>query len=195
MIEHVDEGDAILYMKIGTHATEPLDDIIARKKQEISDAGFSMWGYGGNTCHPRTTVQPFASSHAAEGRVIRLLMQPMHSNHFADPVPADEYSVDGLRWLPVPAGIEVRGSRFALCIRNLEQVHWKLPLEATRVAIGNCRGRRGSLYIKGRVDKACLEVVGSYDLESVSSAGPVAEIGLVAELIKPYSVLLRSDQE
>ncbi len=186
MTQPIDEGDAILFMKVGTHAAESLADIIARKRREISAAGFAMWGYGGNTCHPATMVQPFASSHGSADRSIRLCMQPMASKHFADPVRAEEFSVDGIRWQPVPDGINVLGSRYALCIKNLDEVDWKLALDQTRVAIGSSRGRRGSAYIKGHVDKACLEVTGN------SGSDPVVSIGLVAELVEPYAVFLRN---
>src|SRR3984893_6220083 len=104
-------GDQILYMKVGTHAQEELADILARKRREIEDEGFAMWGYGGNTCHPTSMVQPFVE--AASGPV-RLVMQPMLSKHFAEPIRAEEYSPDGTRWLPVPSGINVLGSRYAL---------------------------------------------------------------------------------
>jgi hypothetical protein len=190
VVEPINEGDAILFMKVGTHAAEPLADIMERKRREISDAGFSMWGYGGGTCHPVTVVQPFAAAQASSGRVIKLCMQPMESKHRADPVEAEAYSVDGMEWLPVPEGIHVLGSRYALCIRQLEEVAWKLPLSQTRVAMGNSRGRPGGAYIKGRVDKACLEVVSADEEEQSLQETPI-DIGVVAEVIKPYAVLLR----
>jgi len=43
-------GQGVLYMKVGTHAQEPLEEIIKRKTKEIEDAGYAMWGYGGSTC-------------------------------------------------------------------------------------------------------------------------------------------------
>src|SRR4051812_1484450 len=147
-------------MKVGTHARESLADIIARKQREIDEAGFSLWGYGGNTCHPTTMVQPFASSHVKLGKPIILCMQPMESKHFAEPVRAEEYSPDGQRWEQIPGAINVLGSRYALCLKSLEQVETELALGATRVAVGNSKGKLGSAYIKGRVDKACLDVVG-----------------------------------
>jgi hypothetical protein len=67
------ERDPLLYMKVGTHAQEELSEIIARKRREIDEAGFAMWGYGGNTCHPTSIVQPFARSASAP---IILCMQP-----------------------------------------------------------------------------------------------------------------------
>ncbi len=186
MMEHVSRGDAILFMKVGTHANEPLEEIIERKRREITDAGYSLWGYGGNTCHPRTMVQPFAKSHSDGGRIIRLCMQPMASKHFADPVRAEEFSADGPTWKPIPDDINVRGSRYALCLDSLTSVDWDLSLDATEVALGRSKGLRGSAYIKGRVDKACLEVVDGGGHE------PAVHIGLVATIVEPYAVFLRN---
>lgn len=182
----LDEAGGILYMKIGTHAQEELTEIIKRKKREIERAGFAMWGYGGNTCHPSTMVQPFAREFGTPDQPILLCMQPMTSKHFAEPVRAEEYSVDGFSWKPVPEEIDVLGSRYALCIKDLEEVDEELALAHTRVALGNSRGRPGSDYIKGHVDKACLEVV-----ESELEESPLVPINYVAELTDPFAVFLR----
>lgn len=179
-------GAGVLFMKVGTHAREELGDIIARKQREIDEAGFSMWGYGGNTCHPVTMVQPFAREYAVRNQPIVLSMQPMTSKHFAEPVRADEYSVDGLTWETIPEAINVLGSRYALCIKDLTEADEELPIGRTRVAIGRSRGKRGTDYIRGRVDKACLEVT------EESEDGEDVHIGLVAELVKPWAVFLRN---
>jgi hypothetical protein len=185
-------GAGILFMKVGTHAQESLEDIIDRKVKEIEDAGFAMWGYGGNTCHPRTMVQPFAEEQQAKGQPIYLCMQEMKSRHFAEPLRAKRYSSDGSKWLDIPMGINVLGSRFALVVESLQKEEHTLPLALTRVAIGPNRGRMGSRYIQGQVDKACLEVVPppvdvhAEDLRDV-------QINLVAKLKAPYAVFLRED--
>lgn len=179
-------GQSILFMKVGTHAQEDLDDIVKRKRQEIDEAGFAMWGYGGSTCHPTTMVQPFAQAAQATGPIV-LVMQPMASKHFATPLRAEAFSADGLTWKAIPAAINVLGSRYALCIKSLEQVDEQLDLSATQVALGNSRGRTGSAYVRGRVDKACLEITDPHDADS----GSVVRIGLVAELSDPYAVFLR----
>jgi hypothetical protein len=88
-------GAGVLYMKVGTHANEPLDEIIERKQAEIDAAGFALWGYGGNTCHPTTMVQPFARDFELRGETIHLVMHPMVSNHFAVTTRAEEMSTDG----------------------------------------------------------------------------------------------------
>lgn len=184
-------GEGILFMKVGTHAKEPLEKIIERKTKEIEDAGYAMWGYGGSTCHPLTMVQPFVEGYAKTGSTIYLVMHEMESKHFAEQVRADEYSVDGTSWEVIPKGINVLGSRYALAIENLRKESFTLPLARTRVAIGKSEGLEGSRYIKGRVDKACLEITGDPSLP-LKSDEPAIEIGLVAELVKPYAVFLRN---
>lgn len=187
MTETFDPGDAVLFMKVGTHANEPLEDIIERKQREIDLAGYAMWGYGGNTCHPRTMVQPFARANTDPERPIRLVMQPMDSKHFAAQVRADEYSIDGLEWSEIPEAINVLGSRYALCINNLRLTKSELHLGETKVAVGNSQGRAGDAYVNGRVDKACLEIVDG------SAGDRIVEIGLVADLVEPFAVFLRND--
>jgi len=187
----VKPGSALLFMKIGTHANESLEDIIKRKTEEIRRTGYGMWGYGGNTCHPTSMVQPFAKSFAERGRTIHLCMEEMTSNHFGEGV-AREYSVDGLTWKEIPETIEVRGSRYALVIDGLHEERFSLPLDQTRVPVGPSTGRLGSRYIQGRVDKACLEVLETPEL--VNEPARNIDINLVANLVDPYAVFLRGER-
>lgn len=191
MSEILIPGSNILFMKVGTHANENLEDIVARKQAEIDDAGYTLWGYGGNTCHPVTMVQPFARSAGEKGSPIHLCMERMESNHFAVSARADEFSIDGFDWQEVPPAIDVIGSRFALAIEELRTEHLELPLARTEVAIGNQTGRRGDRYIKGRVDKACLQYVGG-ELEDPDEEEKTIKIGLVARLCDPYAVFVRN---
>jgi hypothetical protein len=186
-------GAGILFMKIGTHAREELVDIIARKTEEIRRTGFGMWGYGGNTCHPSTMVQPFATSFAQRGQTIHLCMEEMESSHFAHPSCAAEYSVDGIKWQEIPGSIEVRGSRYALVIDRLRHERLTLPLAQTRVPVGPSTGRLGSRYIQGRVDKACLEVLSAAERSNESDQREI-DISLVATLQPPYAVFLRGER-
>jgi hypothetical protein len=184
-------GAGVLYMKVGTHAQETLDDIIIRKTKEIEQAGVAFWGYGGNTCHPQTMVQPFAKTYEERGGTIYLCMQPMASKHFAVPVRADEFSIDGINWETISPEINVLGSRYALVIRNLRKEEFNLTLSKTKVALGTSAGSVGSKYISGRVDKACLEVTDN-GRSSVEDQEAVRHIGLVAEIVKPYAVYVRN---
>ncbi len=182
-------GQGIIFMKVGTHAQEPLEDIIARKRREIEAAGVAFWGYGGNTCHPLTMVQPFVRQKTEEGQTIYLCMHEMDSKHFAVQERAKQYSPDGQRWIDVPQGINVLGSRYALVIGSLEQQELLLPLDQTKVGVGRARGMPGSRYISGRVDKACLEVVA--DKEQRGEAPKTIDIGLIARLDEPYAVFVK----
>lgn len=188
MRELIKSGTGLIFMKVGTHARESLKEIVARKRKEIEQAGFAFWGYGGNTCHPISTVQPFAQAYERRGGVIYLCMQPMESRHFAIPDRATEYSVDGLRWERIAPAINVRGSRYALAIKSLHTEEFDLPLQRTRVAIGTSAGRPGSQYVRGRVDKACLEVADG----AITDVPLQVRIGLTAEVIEPYAVIVRS---
>lgn len=186
-------GEGLLFMKIGTHAQESLAEIVARKSEEIKTTGFGMWGYGGNTCHPTSMVQPFAQAFAERGRTIHLCMQEMNSNHFAEPLCAAEYSEDGVTWKEIPETIEVRGSKYALVIDQLHPDAFTLPLDQTRVPVGPSMGRLGSRYVMGRVDKACLEVIDQPELNNEAPPRDI-EIGLVARLLDPYAVFLRGQR-
>ena len=192
MSKIIHPGAGLLFMKVGTHAQESLTEIIARKRREIEKVGHTMWGYGGNTCHPSSMVQPFARSYNARHEPIHLVMEEMESNHFAEPFCAAESSPDGLNWQPIPDAIEVRGSRYALVIRNLQPASFKLPLQQTVVPIGPSSGRAGNRYVNGRVDKACLTVVTTPELSNIDEKKSERPIHLVAELIQPYAVFLRN---
>lgn len=192
MSDIIKPNQGILFMKVGVHANESLENIIARKTREIEEAGFAFWGYGGNTCHPSTMVQPFAQNHAANGGKIYLCMQEMESKHFADPVRAEQFSVDGVHWDKVPSAINVLGSRFALAIKGLRAEKLILPLEKAKVALGKSVGRLGSQYIAGRVDKACLDMSDQFDIQSAPEEMTAVQIGLVAELCEPYAVFLKN---
>ena len=186
-------GEGLLFMKIGTHAREDLAEIIERKSREIAATGYGMWGYGGNTCHPSSMVQPFAQAFADQGRTIHLCMEEMQSNHFAEPLCAAEYSIDGVSWKEIPETIEVRGSKYALVIEQLHRDQFTLPLDQTRVPVGRSMGRLGSRYVKGRVDKACLEVIDRPELNNQEPPKDI-NIGVVATLVQPYAVFLRGQR-
>lgn len=186
----VKPGSGVIYMKVGTHADEPLDEIIARKREEIAVAGFALWGYGGNTCHPTTMVQPFARGFEIRGSTIHLVMHPMVSKHFAVTARASEMSSDGRNWSAIPHGVNVIGSRYALAITDLEPANFVLPLSQTRVAVGTSKGRPGDEYVQGRVDKAVLDIVDGMSIVP-DPAREVEQIGLVAKLVDPFAVFVR----
>jgi len=180
-------GDAFLYMKVGVHASESLEEIIKRKRAEIKKAGVAFWGYGGSSCHPFNAVQPFVKEVTAKGTTVRLLMQEITSRHWAVGE-AKEYSADGKTYLPVPAGIKVLGSRYALVLSSLDEVDDEFALGDTAVGIGRMAGVSGARYIRGHVDKACL--VYKPQNQETDGADKI-QVRLSATLAEPYAVVLR----
>ncbi len=179
-------GDSFLYMKVGVHASESLQDIIERKRAEIKDAGVAFWGYGGSSCHPLSAVQPFVKEVTSRGTTVRLLMQEITSRHYAEGE-AKEYTADGKTYLPVPKGIKVLGSRYALVLSSLDQIDLDIGLDQTRVGVGAKAGASGANYIRGHVDKACLV----FDPSAGGPPGNVIKLGLSAVLAAPYAVILK----
>lgn len=177
-------GDPFLYMKVGVHANESLQDIIERKRAEIEAAGVSFWGYGGSSCHPFNAVQPFVREVTSRGMTVRLLMQEITSRHFAEGE-AKEFSADGKTYHPIPRGVKVLGSRYALVLRSLDPIDFSVPLSDTLVGVGAKRGITGDQYIRGHLDKACLVYKPSGPPEK-----PI-HMSLAAELAEPFAVVLR----
>jgi len=179
--------NGLVFMKVGLHAQESIEDIIVRKRREFDAAGRIFWGYGGNTCHPTTMVQPFAKDIAERKGSVLLVMHKMNSKHAAPPALAKEYSDDGINWTPIPRGVEVRGSRYALVMNQLSELDLELPLGQLSVAIGRSRGTLAEAYLRGRVDKGCFEVLDN----SHSPSRETTHIDIVAQLRSPYAVFLR----
>lgn len=181
-------SEAVIFMKVGIHAKESLEDIIKRKQDEYAKTGRIFWGYGGNTCHPTKHVQPFAKENTKNSIDVNLVMEKIDSRHFAEPKLAEEYSDDGMNWLPIPEGIQVRGSRYAMVIGGLTEEEFDLNLKSAIVGVGPSRGRMGTDYIKGHVDKACFELVDSQDEIKEEYC---KHISIYAPLMAPYAVFLR----
>jgi hypothetical protein len=181
---------SIVFMKVGSHASESFEDILERKRQEYETTGMSFWGYGGGTMHPLTKLQPFARYRIEEGRNITLIMEEIKSNHFVSAV-ASEYSEDGHNWKPIPEGIEVRGSRYALVLDEIVPGDLEINLNDYVVGIGPSEGRIAGSYITGRVDKGCLDYRGPSNVEIPAR---IVRSSQSAKLARPYGVLLRGER-
>jgi hypothetical protein len=178
-----------VFMKVGRHAGEDFNAILARKRAELRAAGRIFWGYGGTTCNPTTQVRPFVRRVLEAGGRVHLLMEPIDSRADPDIVPATEYSEDGVHWIAMPSGVLVTGSRYALVLGEIQEEDFELPLHDCEVAAGKRAGTPASDYIRGRVDKAC--VVRNPGMAPISKAPCVAHIQYSAELLEPYAVFLR----
>ena len=181
---------AFVFMRVGSHAGESFEEILERKQREYEEAGMVFWGYGGPTLHPLTQVQPFAKTWVEDAGSIHILMQPIDSRADPDILPANEFSVDGIEWQPVPNGIRVTGSRYAIVLDEIRPGELELDLGNFEVGIGPSRGRNAANYMRGRVDKGCLVATGPSEKE-VPDGPKIVSIGYQARLLDPYAVMLR----
>jgi hypothetical protein len=172
----------ILVMKVGVHAREAWEAIVRRKQEEEALVGVTWWGYGGSVCHPRTQVQPFARG-TVEGVTVVMLRTP--HDFLGPPSVATEFSEDGSTWRPVPSGLRVTGSKYALVLRSLRASDDTIDLTAYDVGIGPMAGTPLSQYLRSRVDKACATLARE-PLERAATA-----VALRADLTAPFAVLLR----
>ncbi len=186
------QRDALIFMKVGNHAGETFEQIIARKRRELEAAGRIFWGYGGNTCHPIYHVQPFCRIHLRGERGIYLLMECIDSRAVPEVAEAREFSVDGIRWEPLPQGVSVIGSRYALVLDEIVPGDLDLDLEDYVVGVGSSRGKRAQEYLRGRVDKGCFER--AVDIKPSSERGSAKHVSYMAKLKDPFAVLLRGHE-
>ncbi|RYG86367.1 MAG: hypothetical protein EON59_10160 [Alphaproteobacteria bacterium] len=193
----LEAGAGLVFMRVGSHAGETLDEIIERKRAEVAQVGHAFWGYGGLNCHPRTVVQPYAEDVARQGGVVRLCLEevpPSRETYWAEDEPAREWSIDGINFKPLPPGIRVTGSRYAFVITDLREQSFELSLTNARVAAGPSRGRLGAKYVEpvgGRVDKAVLQVEDESGEIEPGGGVQTVPISFVADLYRPYAVFLR----
>ena len=182
--------EAFIFMRVGNHAGETFESILERKQREFEEAGRIFWGYGGTTLHPIKHVQPFAKLCVAQEGSIRIVMEPIDSKAAPNVLPANEFSVDGVNWEPIPTGIEVTGSRFAIVLDEITPGQLDLNLSDFEVGIGPSRGRNAAQYVKGRVDKGCFVSKQTRDSD-LNTQERIVPIGFQARLLEPYAVMLR----
>lgn len=180
---------AFIFMRVGNHAGESFESILERKRQELQQAGRIFWGYGGSTLHPVRHVQPFARLWVQHAGPIQLVMEPIDSRADPDILPASEFSIDAIEWQPLPSGIVVTGSRYALVLDEIRPGELDLDLRQFEVGVGPSRGKNAAEYVQGRVDKGCFVAATSHR----AGRGPsnVRRIGWYGRLVEPYGVMLR----
>lgn len=179
--------NAMIFMKVGSHAGETFEEILNRKLQEYKKAGCIFWGYGGTACHPIHQVRPFVKSVVGKKGNIYLFMQSINSKANPAIIPATEYSEDGRVWKPIPNGVNVTGSRYALILDEIKPGDLDVPLDAYEVGIGPSKGKPAPDYITGHVDKACLirRENRTYGMDKI------IKVSFEAKILEPFAVLVR----
>ena len=181
---------AFIFMKVGHHSGESLESIMERKQREITDAGRTFWGYGGSLLHPINQVQPFAKRLVDQKEEIKMLMAPTASKTDVPILPGIDFSVDRHKWEPLPSGIRVTGSRYAILLDEIKPVHLELDLGHFEVGIGPSRGRNATQYVKGKVDKGCFVEARATRADS-DIPRQLVHIAWEARLVAPYAVFVR----
>jgi len=184
-------SNAFLFMKVGNHAGETFDDIIARKMKEREAAGKMFWGYGGSACHPLTQVRPFVDILRRSGQVTTLVMQYISSNMDQDLHPATEFSKDGVNWEKIPDGICVTGSKYAMVLDEIKPGEFIFEPSNFEIGVGPSRGKSADKYLQGRTDKACLMRREGFDVDRVATPESAKIVTHQAKLLDPYAVMLR----
>lgn len=170
-------------MKVGIHAETGLSAIVDWKLGDLRAAGVTFWGYGGSVCHPTHQVQPFVED--AGGAVdVAFVYTPSDPRNAA--TPASEWSADNSSWGPLPVGVRVTGSKWALVKDRLEACLDSIDLAQYVVARGDSAGRRAPDYIRSRVDKGCFV----RDPDPALEPRPVPVV-LRGWLVAPWAVFLR----
>jgi hypothetical protein len=182
--------DRFLFMKVGNHAGETWEQILERKRREFEHAGKIFWGYGGRTCHPLSMVQPFAKLAVREQGGILLVMHPINSKAQPDIIPAKEYSKDGVTWEPIPTGIQVTGSRYALVLDEIKPGDLEVTLADFEVALGPSSGKGAEVYLQGHVDKGCF-TRSRQNRRDTAKKDTSRKLEYTAYLKEPFAVLLR----
>ena len=178
----------IVFMKVGFQVDETLEEIIRRKSKEEEDYGKIFWGYGGTLCHPLSQIKPFVRRAQALNLKPMLVMAFTPSRFVTSNSEwATEISEDGKVWEPIPSGVHIKGSRYAIVCKCLQEVDGEIDLASYEVAVGSRRGMRLSEYIRHRVDKGCAFQTCKPRLDRVK---PVT-ISYVAEIVEPYAVFVR----
>lgn len=180
----------LLFMKVGVHDGEPFEEILDRKRHEIKKAGMSFWGYGGGTCHPTHQVQPFAKLKIEERENIYLVMEEIQSHHEETSKIASLYSLNGIDWKTIPDGIEVRGSRYAIVLDEIQDGDLDIDLSSYTVGYGPSRGKIAADYIKGRVDKACIERIGDKS-SAITIPKSLKHVTHFGKIIDPFAVFVK----
>jgi hypothetical protein len=182
--------NAFIFMKVGNHAGETFDSILRRKNEEYRKAGRIFWGYGGSACHPLKQVRPFVEVWEKQNGSIYVLMQEIDSRAQPDLLPAKEYSWDTVNWEPLPEGINVLGSRYALVLDEIKPTDFEIDPQEYVIGIGAKQGKVAGEYMQGHIDKACL--VRAESPAPNNAKVRRRKIKYAAKLLPPYGVLVRS---
>ena len=179
----------LIIMKYGVHAGESVNSIISRKKEELARNGQFFWGYGGTVCHPINQVHKLAAVAQQANANVHLALVPTRSSLHNFPSKSHELSIDKLTWTEIPEDICIVGSKYALVCDTIARCDFQLDLSKYEVATGVSSGRRLDTYLRGRVDKACANLITPGT--PLDQAATFVKVDYMCRLASPFAVFLR----
>ena len=199
--------EAFIFMKVGPHGGECLEQILKRKQREFEKERMIFWSYGEKgPLHPTKQVQPFVERWIKELGSVEVLMEEIKTRRQSGPPAgtAKSYSVENNKegTESIPKGIKT-GTGHALVLAEIRKEPFDLDLRGYKVGIGDKCGRNAAEYLAFRgmkeqtgrprgADKACLVKAGSsYDGPSASKAK--VHIKYRATLLCPNAVFTFPD--
>ena len=179
--------ETVVVMKAGPHGGEAWKPILRRKmEEERSPARAVWWGYGGTMLDPARQVIPLCKAQRVEVAMFETRSDPGTSAAAV----ASRYSIDQLRWHPLPMGVRVTGSTRALVLRDFRVLRETIDLSQYQIAIGPSAGRPADAHFfegsrRRRTDKACLR-------RHERDAPPrIERVTVRAVLVEPFAVYLQ----
>lgn len=182
---------AFIFMKVGPHGGECLDEILDRKKIELEKEKKIFWGYGGTVLHPTNQVQPFVEEWKEELGCVEVLMEEIKGDSKSGPPlgTAKQFAVsDKELWKRIPKEIKT-GGKHALVLDKIRECELELDLRDYKVGIGPSKDKKNAAdYLRYRTDKAAM--VEAQSTRNRSKEPKPVLIKYRARLLCPYAVFL-----
>lgn len=176
--------DNIVLMKYGAHAGESSDNIIERKQRELKETGQVFWGYGGTLCHPINQIHPFLNENRENNQKTYLVLvktkKEMENGNNKIQDRLNLYSENKVDWYPIPIGINVTGSKYAIICKSFDICSLDIDLSLYRIPFGSSQGCRLSNYLGWRKNRAC----GRYNEKDLDIAvSKIVNVSIIAEIV------------
>lgn len=176
----------IVLMKFGTHGNESSKSILSRKHEELLDSGFVFWGYNGVLCHPLNQINPFVAANQEKGEKTFLVLcktiQEKKSSDCIDSIEmhrAQLFSLDKKIWEPIPKGVNVTNSKYAVICSSFEDCDFDIDISQYILPFANPKNCRMSNYLGWRKNKAC-GLYSPSELEIIPAK--LSHISVIAEI-------------
>lgn len=172
-------------MKVGPHNGMSLEEIVLSKLEEEQIHGKHFWGYSGVFCTPRATQEFCNKCYAEEKTAPHLILIETKSPYKSNIGKIDYYSVDSEKYLKFDAPVQLQGAQFSFVAKKISLID-KFPISLYKVVGGKNDGILLLNHLRFRVNKSFAT------LNKVTMTETTYVRALIAELVPPYSIWLKS---